>query len=48
VNVEIINSTFPGGTGAVGTSPMWATVVCIVSLTHAEEGMKALRGAFGV
>ena len=48
VNVEIINSTFPGGTGVVGTSPMWATVVCIVSLTHAEEGLKALREAFGV
>ena len=47
VNVEIINSTFPGpGDTKDGGFPL-ATVVCIVSLTHAEEGLKALREAFG-
>ncbi|MCR5346315.1 MAG: ACT domain-containing protein [Fretibacterium sp.] len=40
VNVEIINSTLSGSEGAA--------VVCIVSLTRAEEGLKALREAFEV
>ena len=53
-NVEIINSTLSGGNGAQGPFPaesespcIWVTVVCIVSLTRAEEGLTALREAFG-